>query len=543
MMTSQQIAAIVLLTGVGSAAAQYDPFNGEWGKEDERDVRVMTWNVLDGINSKEVKAEDLNQWTALAVIVAGMRPDVLILQETGDKAGGVDTVGQLETTIDLFLHGGADPFNGGEVGAYVQKYAPGYDLGHVFVSGESDGFNRNVILSRYPFKDLNGDGKATLPDIPFVFPDEYAIGGDGGIRGFMFAEIDLPDGDYPGDVVIGNAHLKAGFGGDDHDDRIRAATNVAYYIDYLFNGAGTGQPDPNEAIFDSPPATTILGDETPVIFGGDWNEDEITNGTKGPAEWLKAAASIGGTDGTDRDRSDSTLDGAVNPFNGDDDTLGNSKLDYICVQDSIAEIRHAWVFASGDTPGDLLPPEVKMFPGFAGLASGFASDHFPIVIDAIVPVNDKVTPPGAFALVSPAEGAAHVSVTPTMSWETSVGAETYDVIIATDELLEGVVLAIDRVAETMIDVPADVLEACTSYYWGVTAINGAGDTVSSPYPGAFSTIVKADVNGDGVLNILDFVAFQNQFQGGNEAADVNGDGVLNILDFVAFQGLFVGGGC
>jgi len=49
---------------------------------------------------------------------------------------------------------------------------------------------------------------------------------------------------------------------------------------------------------------------------------------------------------------------------------------------------------------------------------------------------------------------------------------------------------------------------------------------------------KAGFNGDGALNILDFVAFQAAFQAGDPAADANGDGVLNILDFVAFQSQF-----
>ena len=49
------------------------------------------------------------------------------------------------------------------------------------------------------------------------------------------------------------------------------------------------------------------------------------------------------------------------------------------------------------------------------------------------------------------------------------------------------------------------------------------------------------MNGDGELNILDFVAFQALFVDGDPAADVNGDGVLNILDFVAFQQIFQAG--
>jgi probable HAF family extracellular repeat protein len=51
----------------------------------------------------------------------------------------------------------------------------------------------------------------------------------------------------------------------------------------------------------------------------------------------------------------------------------------------------------------------------------------------------------------------------------------------------------------------------------------------------------ADVNGDGALNILDFVAFQVLFVDGDPVADCNGDNVFNILDFVCYQGVFLKG--
>jgi len=51
----------------------------------------------------------------------------------------------------------------------------------------------------------------------------------------------------------------------------------------------------------------------------------------------------------------------------------------------------------------------------------------------------------------------------------------------------------------------------------------------------------ADFNADGVLNILDFVAFQGAFVAGDEAADCDANGALNILDFVCFQGAFAAG--
>lgn len=51
----------------------------------------------------------------------------------------------------------------------------------------------------------------------------------------------------------------------------------------------------------------------------------------------------------------------------------------------------------------------------------------------------------------------------------------------------------------------------------------------------------ADLNGDGVLNVLDFVAFQLLFVDQAPGADCNGDGEFTTLDFVCFQLLFQDG--
>jgi hypothetical protein len=51
----------------------------------------------------------------------------------------------------------------------------------------------------------------------------------------------------------------------------------------------------------------------------------------------------------------------------------------------------------------------------------------------------------------------------------------------------------------------------------------------------------ADCDGNGSLNILDFVCFQNLFQSGDPGADCDANGQFNILDFVCFQNLFQAG--
>jgi len=376
--------------------AQWNPSLAQWGRTAPTDVRVMTFNVLDALCSTNAKNVATNNWAALARIVAAMQPDVLLLQECGDNSGNgtgtsVDSVANLTATIAMLLHGGADTFHSSTpVTQYVQAFAPGYDLPYVFVSSVTDGYNRNVILSRWPFRDLNGDGRATMSDIPTITADLYAPGGTGGIRGYMTAEIDLPDALYAGDLVVGNCHLKAGGATSDHDQRIAAAQDIAYFHDYFWNGAGGSVPDPRGRIADNPPATMVLDNNTPIVCGGDWNEDEIGNGaTRGPTDWIARAALAegAGSDGPDRDRSDMVWDAAVDPFTGTRWTYPSGPYtdDYICWQDSIAGLRRSFVFQTNTVVASAMPPQLNGFLPAETQASAVCSDHRPVIADLILP--------------------------------------------------------------------------------------------------------------------------------------------------------------
>src|SRR5882672_9532347 len=94
-----------------SAFAQWNPPVGQWGKVDPADLRVMTYNIEDAICSSNTKVEGVNDWCAVARLVASFKPDVLILLECADNTGegtgtGVDSVATLTTVIGNFLHGG-----------------------------------------------------------------------------------------------------------------------------------------------------------------------------------------------------------------------------------------------------------------------------------------------------------------------------------------------------------------------------------------------------------------------------------------------------
>lgn len=396
MRRSHPTTAVLAVICVCGTASAWDPVNGDWSKSDSTDLRVMTWNVQDGICRTNDKLNNAGDWNAIVRIVAAMQPDVLILQECGDNDGngtgsgaGVDNVTQLGQVLEMFMHGGTDTFLGGSVTSYVQLFVPGYDLPYIHVSSNSDGFNRNVIMSRYPFQDLNGGGSNNADFI--LGADQYQGGGTGGIRGFMFAEINLPDETYAGNIVVGNAHLKSGGTASDAAERLEAAQNTAYFIDYYYNGAGTGVSDPNSRVF-LPTTGTVLDENTPVVWGGDFNQQP---GGSGPVEWMTRAQVTGGTDGTDRDRSDSTRDTATQPVSGETGTQGsNSKLDYLCWQDSIATARRSFIFrssGSGMTSSNQ-PFPVSSFPSSVVTTSSFASDHRPVIVDFILPAAEVSCP-------------------------------------------------------------------------------------------------------------------------------------------------------
>jgi endonuclease/exonuclease/phosphatase family metal-dependent hydrolase len=386
------LAALTLVATASIAQAQWNPANGQWGKTDPADLRVMTWNIEDGVVSTSTRKSQasLSDWDGIARIIAGLKPDILIIQEAGDRSGngsgsGVDSVTQLERAFEQLIEGGTDEFNANAViQNYIQKYDPTYDLPYKFVSTVTDGFNRNVILSRFPFADLNGDCIAERAAF-FHLPDGPAFG-NGGIRGFATAEVDLPDDVYAHDIVIGNSHLKSGGSTSDRNDRQEAAENIAAYIRNLFDGRLSGTPDPL-GVVTGPDAAKILADGTPVVWGGDWNEDHTSNSFPGAPETMVQNILLGGTDGTDRDGTDSTFDSAREPFTNARGTLGSSKLDYIAYQDSqVAGIRREFVFNSGASGISVanLPPEVRGYIPTGTLASAFAADHRPVVVDFIL---------------------------------------------------------------------------------------------------------------------------------------------------------------
>lgn len=556
MIRPQHAILLALMSGASLAPAQWNPANRQWGKDDADDYRVVTFNIQDRICSTNLKQEGQNAWTAIAVQIAALKPDVLVMVECGDNnANGtgaaqgydtVDTVGRLTTTLNLFVHGGTDPYVAGNpaVTAYVTKYAPTFDLPYMYVSDQTDNFNRNVVLSRFPLADLNGDARTAIGTFTLSADaaNPYYTAGNAGVRGFLFAEINLPDDRYGGDFVMGGGHLKSGGASGDLSERLVASQRIAYYIDAIFNGLGGNTPDPNFRCSNFPRPNKVLTAQTPVVWAGDFNEDELNNGRDGPVLWTTraAATSPGATDGTDRDRTDSLYDDSRDPFTNNRNTQGsnaNNKLDYICWQDSIAVLRRSFVFRASTMPSTATPPEFANFPGLYFNISAF-TDHRAVVADFVLP-----TPlvPSGHVLTGPADFSQNLGKQPTLGWTAGARVSSYQLAVSTTSDLSSPIYTapVPSSGPYSLQIPAGLLANCGTYYWSVSATNRGGTALSPSGVWSFQVRGLCDINIDGFVDDTDFVLFATAYDlFETPDGDFNGDGFTDDADFVLFANAY-----
>ena len=89
--------------------------------------------------------------------------------------------------------------------------------------------------------------------------------------------------------------------------------------------------------------------------------------------------------------------------------------------------------------------------------------------------------PSVPALLSPSDGADHVSRTPTLSWSAASGATTYRVQVSSNSSFSAIVFDNGSITSTSVTLP--LLGSRTRYWWHVRAQNSAG---ASGYSGTRS---------------------------------------------------------
>ena len=117
-----------------------------------------------------------------------------------------------------------------------------------------------------------------------------------------------------------------------------------------------------------------------------------------------------------------------------------------------------------------------------GIGSVNASNLLNAFIDAIAPANAPPAP----VLVSPANAATGVSLTPTLTWNASTGATSYDVYFGTASPPPAVATTPN------INYSPGILSPATTYYWAVGARNSLGATAATPW--SFTTSCVSALN-------------------------------------------------
>ena len=80
--------------------------------------------------------------------------------------------------------------------------------------------------------------------------------------------------------------------------------------------------------------------------------------------------------------------------------------------------------------------------------------------------------PSAPSLASPTDGSTGLSTTPTLSWNASSGAASYNIEVATDNTFSSIVVSNTGIGGTSQQVSG--LSGGTTYYWRVQAVNSTG---------------------------------------------------------------------
>lgn len=312
----------LLLAVVSSAALAFDPWAGDLSRDQPTYVRVMTYNTLN-----QFPAGTAAQNAAHDRILLAVQPDIISFQEMDPGVGIANTV---RTRLQTVL--------GGTWYAY---------------EGLSDGFNVNVLASRWPLSMQRND---TSPS--------------SSTRGVALALIDLPNDTFGStNLYFGAIHFKCCAGATEDAQRQRHADAIARW----WGDART------------PGGSITLPANTPMMIAGDFNFGYSFS--QQPAATLITGdiqdnATFGADIKGDWDATDMAEALPLDPFTMDRDTWNSSgtapssRFDRFYYTDSVATVAQAFVLNTLNIPASQLAT--------LGLQSGdtsTASDHLPVVCD------------------------------------------------------------------------------------------------------------------------------------------------------------------
>ncbi|MFM9957377.1 MAG: S8 family serine peptidase [Phycisphaerales bacterium] len=180
-----------------------------------------------------------------------------------------------------------------------------------------------------------------------------------------------------------------------------------------------------------------------------------------------------------------------------------------------------------------------------GTAVNQGTQGYALVVTGDVSSTPPPPPaPQSFRLSSPADGATGVSLTPTLSWNNSLFADTYAVTVATDPSLTTVVDSASGITGTSYNINPGVLSHNATYYWGVVSTNVTGTANSIPVAASFVTVPPpcvGDLDGDNDRDVNDLTLFLGAFGTSvtpGTGADFDNNGQVDVNDLTTFLANF-----
>jgi hypothetical protein len=143
--------------------------------------------------------------------------------------------------------------------------------------------------------------------------------------------------------------------------------------------------------------------------------------------------------------------------------------------------------------------------------------------------------PGDFPVVPPATFPTLASLSPSISWASSSGADKYHVTLyrkVNNLLIE--VHHIEDVVDTTYQFPAGLFAAARHYHIYVVAENPMGFGFSPAFECVAPGLCSTDFDGSGTVNIDDIFIYLNAFFAGTQNADYDENGQVSIDDLFIF---------
>ena len=205
---------------------------------------------------------------------------------------------------------------------------------------------------------------------------------------------------------------------------------------------------------------------------------------------------------------------------------------------SNGDVTEAEVAANGAKEGDAVGNYVWALGKIAGAGGNNIND----VINAIGMKQGDVNDHSSYALITLKSVTAQSNVTMRVGSDDSIKVWLNGKVVHNNPINRGAGDFQDRFTVNLKQGDNLLLVKVSERDGGWSMFIGIDADVNAVYKRPPDAVVSGDINGDGVVNILDLIVIASELgnAGANLAADVSGDGVVNILDLILAAGMFDG---